>query len=79
MTPNVEGLPWLPSLPFRPDQAVYDLVYNPLQTRLLAQAEREGAHAIGGIGMLVWQGAIAFERWTGVTPPIDIMRRAIGA
>ena len=78
MTPNVDGLPWLPELPFRPDQAVYDLVYNPRQTRLLAQAERDGARAIGGIGMLVWQGAIAFERWTGVTPPVDLMRQAIG-
>lgn len=79
MTPNVEGLPWLPELPFRKDQAVYDLVYNPRKTRLLEQAESEGAMAIGGIGMLVWQGAIAFERWTGITPPVDIMRQAIGA
>jgi shikimate dehydrogenase len=79
MSPNVDGLPWLPDLPFRTDQALYDLVYNPRQTRLLAQAQGDGAHAIGGIGMLVWQGAIAFERWTGITPPIDLMRQAIGA
>ncbi|MCC6458476.1 MAG: shikimate dehydrogenase [Caldilineaceae bacterium] len=79
MTPNVDTLPWLPELPFQPDQVVYDLVYNPRQTRLLAQAARDGAQTIGGIGMLVWQGAIAFERWTGVTPPVDVMRQAIGA
>jgi shikimate dehydrogenase len=79
MSPNIDGLPWLPDLPFRPDQAVYDLVYNPRQTRLLAQAQGDGAHAVGGIGMLVWQGAIAFERWTGMTPPIAVMRQAIGA
>jgi shikimate dehydrogenase len=79
MTPNIEGLPWLPDLPFRPDQAIYDLVYNPRQTRLLAQAQHDGAKAVGGIGMLVWQGAIAFERWTGITPPVDVMRQAIGA
>jgi shikimate dehydrogenase len=79
MTPHVEGLPWLPDLPFRPDQAVYDLVYNPRKTCLLAQAEGDGALAVGGIGMLVWQGAIAFERWTGITPPVDVMRQAIGA
>lgn len=79
MTPNVESLPWLPDLKFRSDQAVYDLVYNPRQTRLLAQAENDGAQATGGIGMLVWQGAIAFERWTGITPPIETMRQAIGA
>lgn len=79
MTPKVEGLPWLAELPFRSDQAIYDLVYNPRQTRLLAQAQRDGAHAVGGIGMLIWQGAIAFERWTGITPPVDVMRQAIGA
>lgn len=79
MTPNVEGLPWLPELPFRKDQAVYDLVYNPRKTQLLIQAEKDGATAIGGIGMLVWQGVIAFELWTGTTPPVDIMRQAIGA
>jgi shikimate dehydrogenase len=66
-------------LPFRSQQAVYDLVYNPRRTRLLAQAAGDGAQAIGGIGMLVWQGAIAFERWTGITPPVDVMRQAIGA
>jgi shikimate dehydrogenase len=79
MTPNVDGLPWLADLLFRSEQAIYDLVYNPRQTRLLSQAMRDGAHAVGGIGMLIWQGAIAFERWTGITPPVDVMRRAIGA
>ena len=79
MSPNIEGLPWQDDLPFQPAQAVYDLVYNPRKTRLLAQAERDGARAIGGIGMLVWQGAIAFERWTGFAPPVDVMRQAIGA
>jgi shikimate dehydrogenase len=79
MSPKVEGTPWLPKLPFQPAQAVYDLVYNPRQTRLLAQAADDGATAVGGIGMLVWQGAIAFERWTGITPPIAVMRQAIGA
>jgi shikimate dehydrogenase len=77
MTPNVEGVPWLPELPFRHDQSVYDLVYNPPRTRLLAQAEHDGAQAIGGLGMLIWQGAIAFELWTGVQPPIDAMRSAV--
>jgi shikimate dehydrogenase len=79
MTPNVDGLPWLPDLSFRADQSVYDLVYNPRRTRLLDQAQDNGATAVGGIGMLVWQGAIAFERWTGIKPPIEIMRQAIGA
>jgi shikimate dehydrogenase len=79
MLPKIEGVPWLPDLPFRADQSVYDLVYNPRRTRLLSKAARDGAHAVGGIGMLVWQGAIAFERWTGIQPPVDVMRQAIGA
>ena len=76
MTPHVEGLPWDPDLPFRSDQVVYDLVYNPPRTRLLQKAEEEGAQAIGGLGMLIWQGAIAFERWTGQAAPVAVMRAA---
>lgn len=79
MTPNVETTPWPEELPFRPQQVVYDLVYNPRQTRLLQQAARDGAQAIGGIGMLIWQGAIAFAIWTGQQPPVDVMRAAVGA
>ncbi len=77
MTPHVEGLPWDPALPFRPHQAVYDLVYNPPETSLLVHARAGGAQAIGGLGMLVWQGAIAFELWTGVAPPVPVMRQAV--
>ncbi len=79
MSPGVEGTPWPLELRFRPEQVVYDLVYNPRETRLLAQAAHDGARAIGGIGMLVWQGAIAFERWTDMQPPVAVMRQAIGA
>ena len=79
MSPNVGTSPWPETRAFHPAQVVYDLVYNPRQTRLLAHAQAHGAHAIGGIGMLVWQGAIAFEHWTGVRPPIAVMRQAIGA
>jgi shikimate dehydrogenase len=78
MTPNVETTPWPEELTFRPQQVVYDLVYNPRQTRLLQQAARDGAHGIGGIGMLIWQGAIAFEIWTGKKPPVNVMRAAVG-
>ncbi len=78
MTPNTDTTPWNPGLPFRADQVVYDLVYNPAETRLLAQARQQRAHAIGGIGMLVYQGAIAFERWTGKPAPVDVMAAATG-
>lgn len=79
MTPNSETSPWPADLPFGAGQVVYDLVYNPPQTRLLRQAAQGGARAIGGLGMLIWQGAIAFERWTGAAPPIQTMTDAVTA
>jgi shikimate dehydrogenase len=79
MTPNVDTSPWPQDLPFRSGQIVYDLVYNPAGTRLLRQAANSGAQAIGGLGMLVWQGAFAFERWTGTPAPVYIMRSAAEA
>lgn len=78
MSPNVDGLPWDEAIKFRTDQVVYDLIYNPAQTRLLAQAAADGARTINGLGMLVWQGAIAFEIWTGEKAPVDVMKEAIG-
>ncbi len=76
MTPAVERSPWPASLALRADQVVYDLVYNPAQTALLRQAEQQGARPIGGLGMLIWQGALAFERWTGLPAPVARMRGA---
>jgi shikimate dehydrogenase len=58
----------------RPEMIVFDLIYNPLQTKLLADAARAGAQTINGLEMLVWQGALAFELWTGLAPPVGIMR-----
>ncbi len=77
MSPNLEGLPWDEEIEFRPQQTVYDLVYNPAVTRLLQLASVDGATVIGGLGMLIHQGAIAFERWTGEEAPVDVMRRAV--
>jgi shikimate dehydrogenase len=76
MTPHTETMPWDEAVAFRPGQTVYDLVYNPPRTRLLQKAEADGARAIGGLGMLIWQGAIAFELWTGQQPPVDVMEAA---
>jgi len=70
-------MPWPEALAFGPDQIVYDLVYNPQTTRLLEHATRCRARGISGLGMLVWQGAIAFERWTGVEPPVEVMVEAV--
>ena len=55
---------------------VYDMVYNPAETPLLLQAATAGARTVGGLPMLVYQGAASFERWTGKDPPIDVMFRA---
>jgi shikimate dehydrogenase len=55
---------------------VYDLVYNPLETALLRQARASGARAVPGLGMLVYQGALSFDCWTGQQPPIDLMFQA---
>jgi shikimate dehydrogenase len=59
-----------------PGQWVVDLVYHPLETALLARAAAVGAHPVGGLGMLVHQAALSFERWTGVAAPLDAMRAA---
>jgi shikimate dehydrogenase len=71
------GLKSYDPLPFNPDlitseMVICDLIYK--KTGLLKEAELRGAKIIDGSGMLLWQGAIAFELWTGVKPPIDIMR-----
>ena len=58
---------------------VYDLVYNPQETPLLAAARRAGARTLGGLPMLVYQGAAAFRMWTGREAPIDVMMKAASA
>ena len=76
MWPQVDESPWPEGMPIPPHWAVFDLVYNPLQTRLLREARQAGARTIDGLGMLVRQGVLAFELWTGRTPPADLMRAA---
>ncbi|NLS76424.1 MAG: shikimate dehydrogenase [Chloroflexi bacterium] len=76
MWPRVEASPWPDDLPFPAHLTVFDLVYNPLRTRLLSQAQAAGAKAIGGLKMLVYQGAISFRWWFDVMPPTDVMYRA---
>jgi 3-dehydroquinate dehydratase/shikimate dehydrogenase len=59
-----------------PTALVYDLVYNPLETPLLREAARAGAGILGGIQMLVYQGAASFEMWTGQPAPVSVMLEA---
>lgn len=56
-----------------PRTLVYDVVYNPIKTTLLKEAEMMGAAILGGLSMLVYQGVAAFELWTGQSAPVDIM------
>lgn len=56
---------------------VSDIVYTPPETKLLKAASERGLKSIGGMGMLVHQGAISFELWTGKKPPIGTMKRAL--
>lgn len=69
-------------LPTQPDWIhkdlfVYDLIYNPPKTKLLEHALKKGARISNGKLMLVHQGALSFEIWTGVKPPISVMKKAL--
>lgn len=61
----------------RPDMVVTDIVYTPLKTRLLQEAERAGCTVVDGLGMLLHQGVPGFERWFGVRPDVDDELRRI--
>ncbi|MFC2018779.1 shikimate dehydrogenase [Chloroflexota bacterium] len=76
MSPHVEGTP-VPAGLLRGGLTIFDVVYNPLQTRLLREAEVAGARAISGVDMLIWQGVLAFEKWTGLRPPVELMRNEV--
>jgi shikimate dehydrogenase len=69
-----DALP-LPALPR--DAVVCDLVYKPRKTAVLERAERLGLRSVDGLGMLLHQGALAFERFTGQTAPLHAMRAAL--
>jgi shikimate dehydrogenase len=78
------GLKASDPLPFDENQfslkqtrAVYDMIYRPAETRLLAAAKKSGCKTANGLGMLLHQGAKAFEIWTGKPAPLDVMRRAL--
>jgi len=76
MWPHCENSIWPDSTPLPSNLAVFDLVYNPLETRLLAQTRQAGALPVDGLEMLVHQGALSFKLWTGQDAPLDVMRSA---
>lgn len=75
--PDVTALPAVDLTTLHPGLLVCDVIPNPPHTAFLAAAAARGARTLDGLGMLVYQGAIAFKLWTGVEPDVAIMRRAL--
>ncbi|MGQ9588800.1 MAG: shikimate dehydrogenase [Planctomycetota bacterium] len=67
----------VPAELIRRGQVVFDVVYTPLETRLLREARAAGALAVAGLGMFVHQAAVQFELWTGKRAPVELMRRVV--
>jgi 3-dehydroquinate dehydratase/shikimate dehydrogenase len=78
MWPHVEESP-VPAEALRPGMVVFDSVYNPLETRLLREAQEAGAVTASGLDWFVNQAAAQFELWTGLSAPRDVMRGAVKA
>ena len=79
MFPEPDISPWPNGLPFPKEAAVYDLVYNPRQTRLVEEAQATGLRATTGLGMLVEQAALSFACWTGRDVPREVLYVAVEA
>lgn len=79
MAPHVDASPWPEEIPLPEGTFIYDLVYNPAETRLVRAARQAGLPAANGLGMLVQQAALSFERWTGQDAPLEVMAEAATA
>lgn len=76
MHPHIDAVPI--DLAFlKPHMTVSDIIYNPRQTKLLKEAKRLGCQIHGGLGMFIYQGAYAFEYWTGEAAPVAAMREIV--
>jgi shikimate dehydrogenase len=76
MTPHSDLMP-LTHACLRPAMTVMDIVYNPLETRLLKAAREAGCAVVDGVAMFVHQGAFQFERWTGKKAPVQLMKKTV--
>jgi shikimate dehydrogenase len=76
MYPDTDATP-VPKENLTKEMVVMDIVYNPLKTRFLREAEAQGCRTISGISMFVFQAALQFALWTGAKAPVDIMQRAV--
>ncbi len=77
MTPNIESSPLPENLSLPSNAFVYDLVYNPSETKLIRNARAKGLSASTGLGMLIEQAALAFETWTGANADRNAMLQAV--
>jgi shikimate dehydrogenase len=75
--PNISDRPNLEYNSIKPNMIVCDVIPNPPHTPFLQAAETRGAKTLDGLGILVYQGAIAFKMWTGFEPDVRVMREAL--
>lgn len=74
----LEGQTYIPDTSFfRPELVVLDIVYSPRETALLKLAKEAGCRTLNGLGMMLFQGAAAFEMWTGKQMPIEHMKKVL--
>jgi shikimate dehydrogenase len=76
MHPN-EDTSLIPSTLFRPEQVIFDIVYTPLETKLLFEARSHGLKVVSGVEMFINQAVLQFEHFTGVDAPVEIMRHVV--
>lgn len=77
MTPNINQSPLPENLSLLSNVFIYDLVYNPRETKLVRDAKQNGNQATTGLGMLIEQAALAFEIWTGKNIPRSILYNSV--
>jgi shikimate dehydrogenase len=76
MHPKVDAS-LVPARLFRPNQVVFDIVYTPLETKLVREAKAGGLKIISGVDMFINQAVLQFERFTGTDAPVEVMRRVV--
>lgn len=77
MHPNIHQKPLVTSNMMCEGLIVNDIIYNPLETGLLKEAQKAGAKTVSGVKMLIYQGIEAFKIWTGVDPPVEVFEEAL--
>jgi shikimate dehydrogenase len=74
MSPNVDASLITDPSVFHKDLIVFDVIYNPRETKLMELAKFAGCKTYNGLGMLLYQGAEAFTIWTGLEMPVDLIK-----